>query len=408
MNNGEGSREIPLWDSESNHEDPSDSHIELDLFSCEEDEVKGEEDEEGNEINLEFEFEETKKRVREEETREKDIDLMLEAAFLNSNSEKDNAEWELDLSAVVEEEEKKKKVEEEEEEKEKEEEVKKTQESKKKKSTPRSQPSRKRPIADNRSHAYMDLFSKFGSMDISSEVTSASSLANAVLTKYLEPVLDDVCSIATKAKISRDPSGIHTASDSQLPFASFDHDSSCLYERHCIRDDDGRVLKEMRACSNGDKCIGKTGMIRSPYVEENGDLFSGRVLQAYPLPGQPPEEAEGKCLLCLRISLTFLIKGVFDASQTDVFDPRMILQTFYNSNDINESQGVHEYHDHVLIFPNGEGRFNGLVAPVAMYMHPCLFWDYDHEKGLWKVDQRLYRKTSSVLAVDLLQKKGKK
>lgn len=246
--------------------------------------------------------------------------------------------------------------------------------------------------------AYFDLFRKLG-LEIKDDVTSSATIENMVLSKYLSPVIDDICVQSSygllKKRLASEP-----IEKDHLEFSSFQHDSAHLYEQYCMRDDDGRVIEQAHPCSQGSYCVGVTGMLECQYTEENGDLFTGRIIQAYPLPGQKMSEARGKCLLCIRRSLTRLI-ATFDASQADVFDPRLVLQCFFNSNEMGE------YQDHFLIFP-GEDRYNGLVAPIAMYNQSKLCWMYDHSRELWYVDQSLYKKTSSVNVVSYVQKQAKK
>mgnify|MGYP001561343754 CR=1 FL=1 len=242
-----------------------------------------------------------------------------------------------------------------------------------------------KPKEDKAVHAYHDLLTKLKCLCIE----SPSAAVETVMCSRLSPVFTDVC-----------VKGRHSApvyqeqKTAELPFSSFEHDSGALFEVH------GCDGIQIPPCSNGDKCLGITGNIVSMHTESTGDLFEGRILQAYYLPGQRPRDAVGKCLLCIRYDIIKVV-SLFTAQQSDQFDSRMRIQSFFNSNEMGE------YVDGVLLFPNNT-YFNGLIAPIAQYNQSLLIWKFDPAKGLFYVDQSAYKKTAYIIDIDASQKKGKK
>lgn len=256
---------------------------------------------------------------------------------------------------------------------------------------------------DKAIHVYRDLLSKLNLLCID----SPSVAVEAVMSSRLSPVFTDVC-----AKGRHSAPVYQDQKTAELPFSSFEHDSGTLFEGIVLffffKQNKNNLVTlvhgcdgvQIPPCSNGEKCLGIMGNIVSMHTELDGDLFRGRILQAYYLPGQRPRDARGKCLLCIRCDIIRVV-SVFTAQQADQFDPKMRLQSFFNSNEMGE------YIDGVLLFPNN-ALFNGLIAPIAQYNQSLLIWKFDKTKGLFYVDQGAYKKTAQIVDIDASQKRGKK
>lgn len=127
-------------------------------------------------------------------------------------------------------------------------------------------------------------------------------------------------------------------------------------------------------CCNEGKCKGIASKLDSVYWSPQGSVFEGSVLSAYNGAGTP-------CLLCLlhQIHSTvfmFLVNRLPLRSQPP-------FQVFFNS-DV-------DFHSEMLQKPDNT-MFNGLVAPIMMFVHDKLVWDYDKEKQQWFVNISLFRK----------------
>lgn len=136
-------------------------------------------------------------------------------------------------------------------------------------------------------------------------------------------------------------------------------------------------------CCNEGKCKGIASKLDSVYWSPQGSVFEGSVLSAYNGAGTP-------CLLCLlhQIHSTvfmFLVNRLPLRSQPP-------FQVFFNS-DV-------DFHSEMLQKPDNT-MFNGLVAPIMMFIHDKLVWDYDKEKQQWFVNISLFRKPDVPLGVQV-------
>lgn len=136
-------------------------------------------------------------------------------------------------------------------------------------------------------------------------------------------------------------------------------------------------------CCNEGKCRGVASKLDSVYWSPQGSVFEGSVLSAYNGAGTP-------CLLCLlhQIHSTvflFLVNRLPLRSQPP-------FQVFFNSDE--------DFHSEMLQKPDNT-MFNGLVAPIMMFIHDKLVWDFDREKQQWFVNISLFRKPEVIPGVQV-------
>lgn len=137
------------------------------------------------------------------------------------------------------------------------------------------------------------------------------------------------------------------------------------------------------ACCHEANCKGITSKLDSVYWSPDGNVFEGSVLSAYNGPGTP-------CLLCLlhqthHTVFLFLINRLPLRSLPP-------FQLFFNT-DL-------DFHSEMLQKPDN-AMFNGLVAPIMMFIHDKMMWDFDKAKQQWFVNIGLFRKPEVVPGVQV-------
>lgn len=161
------------------------------------------------------------------------------------------------------------------------------------------------------------------------------------------------------------------------------------FYRNLYPNDDVLTVR-LAPCRNGYMCMGLIGNIPAPGLREaDGTEFRGRVLPAFCDPSVNMEiehfqKAEGGlCFLCIISSVlnATLIRRTQDRDfYLSRVDP---IVNFYNPT------GPGQYNPISAIYPH-PSRPIGLLGPVLLFNPSRFWWEYDHGRGCFFVNQRYY------------------
>lgn len=130
------------------------------------------------------------------------------------------------------------------------------------------------------------------------------------------------------------------------------------------------------ACAHKNKCMGIEAQLSSVYMhpESKIDLWPGKTLPAAFGPDTP-------CALCL-VHQTHAAMFLFLVNRIPLrgHEP---FQAFFHSDE--------DFHPGMLLRPDNSA-FNGLVAPVMMFVHDKLVWDFDTARRQWFVNISAYKR----------------
>ena len=134
-------------------------------------------------------------------------------------------------------------------------------------------------------------------------------------------------------------------------------------------------VDEKNPCCRGKECIGVKGQLASLYLQPGSvDPWPGAPLQAWQGPGTP-------CVLCL-VHQTHATMFLFMVNRLPLRASEPF-QPFYHSDEY--------FHRGMLLRPD-KSVFNGLVAPIMMFVQDKLVWDFDQVSQRWFVNIAAFKR----------------